>query len=141
MAENYNSGEGGVLVNMQGYFHLKESDHVKTSSVNKEFYNKVVDELGLFSAKHQLYTYAILVAILRGAEVDISTKSEDICLVGNVNSDNLAIVKGLIAKLNPDIKDGNSLLKRMHEYADAGINLLRIEYENNGVFRMDQFID
>jgi len=128
-------------VGMQGYFHLKEAEHVKTSSVNKDFYNKVVDELGLFSAKHQLYTYAVLVAILRGAERDTSTKSEDICLVGNVNPDNLLIVKGLIAKLNPDIKDGGSLLKRMHEYADAGINLLRVEYENNGVFRMDQFID
>lgn len=126
---------------MQGYFDLKESDHVRTSSVNKDFYNKIVDEFGLFSAKHQLYTYAILVAILKNAERDTSTKSDDICLVGNVNPDNLAIVKGLIAKLNPDIRDGSSLLKRMHEYADAGINLLRVEYENNGVLRMDQFID
>lgn len=125
----------------EGYFYLKESEHVKTSLINKAFYNKVVDELRLFSAKHQLYTYAILVAVLKGAERDTSTKSEDICLVGNVNPDNLEIVRGLIAKLNPDIKDGNSLLKRMHEYADAGINLLRVEYENNGVFRMDQFID
>lgn len=126
---------------MQGYFDLKESDHVRTASVNKEFYNKIVDELGLFSLKHQLYTYAILVAILKNEKRDIATKSEDICLVGNVDSDNLAIVKGLVAKLSPDIKDGNSLLKRMHEYADAGINLLRVEYENNGVLRMDQFID
>lgn len=126
---------------MYGYFHLKESDHVRTSSRNKDFYNKIVDELGLFSAKHQLYTYAILVAILKGAERDTSTKSEDICLVGNVNTDNLTIVKGLIARLNPDINDGGSLLKCMHEYADAGINILRVEYENNGVFRMDQFID
>ena len=128
-------------MSIQGYFHLKESDHVRTSSVNKDFYNIIVDEQGLFSAKHQLYTYAILVAILRNAERDISTKSEDICLVGNVNPDNLEIVKGLIAKLNPDISDGSALLKRMHEYADAGINLLRVEYENDGVLRMDQFID
>lgn len=126
---------------IQGYFDLKESDHVRTSSVNKEFYNKIVDELGLFSAKHQLYTYAILVAILKDAERDTTTKSEDICLVGNVNSDNLSIAKGLVAKMNPDITDGGTLLKRMHEYADAGINLLRIEFENNGVLRMDQFID
>lgn len=140
MAQNYYCGEEGVL-SVQGYFDLKESDHVKTSSVNKDFYNKIVDEFGLFSAKHQLYTYAILVAILKNAEKDTSTKSDDICLVGNVNPDNLAIVKGLIAKLNPDIKDASSLLKRMHEYADAGINLLRVEYENNGVLRMDQFID
>ncbi len=126
---------------IQGYFDLKESDHVRTSSANKEFYNKIVDDLGLFSAKHQLYTYAILVAILKDAERDVTTKSEDICLVGNVNPDNLAIAKGLVAKLNPDITDGGALLKRMHEYADAGINLLRVEFENNGVLRMDQFID
>ena len=126
---------------IQGYFYLKESDHVRTSSVNKDFYNIIVDEQGLFSAKHQLYTYAILVAVLRNAERDTSTKSEDICLVGNVNPENLEIVKGIIAKLNPDIKDGSGLLKRMHEYADAGINLLRVEYENDGVLRMDQFID
>jgi len=126
---------------IQGYFYLKESDHVRTSPVNKDFYNIIVDEQGLFSAKHQLYTYAILVAVLRNAERDTSTKSEDICLVGNVNPENLEIVKGIIAKLNPDIKDGSGLLKRMHEYADAGINLLRVEYENDGVLRMDQFID
>lgn len=124
-----------------GNFDFKDSDHVRTSSVNKEFYNKIVDELGVFSAKHQLYTYAILVAILKNLDKDTSTKSEDICLVGNVNPENLAIVKGLVAKLNPDIKDGGSLLKRLHEYADAGINSLRVEYENNGVLRMDQFID
>lgn len=125
----------------QGYFDMKESEHIRTSAVNKEFYNKIVDEKGLFSAKHQLYTYAILIAILKNAEKDISTKSEDICLVGNVNPDNLAIVKGLVIKLNPDVTSGNILLKRMNEYADSGINLLRVEYENNGVLRLDQFID
>lgn len=124
-----------------GYLDIKESEHIRTSSTNKEFYNKIVDERGLFSAKHQLYTYAILVAIIKNAERDTTTKSEDICLVGNVNSDNISIVKGIIAQLNPDVTTGAALLKRMNEYADAGINLLRIEYENNGVLRLDQFID
>lgn len=140
MAKNYDCREERLLVAIQDYFYLKESDHVRTSSTNKEFYNIIVDQQGIFSAKHQLYTYAILVAILKNAERDTSTKSEDICLVGNVNTDNLEIIKGLIVKLNPEIKDGTTLLKRMHEYADAGVNLLRIEYENNGVLRMDQFI-
>lgn len=33
------------------------------------------------------------------------------------------------------------LLKRMTEYADAGISLLRVEYENNGTLRLDNYIE
>ena len=95
----------------------------------------------IFTAKHQLYTFAIMVAIFHDADADISTKSEDICLVGNVNSDNLAIAKGIVSKLCPDIDNGNDLLKRMTEYADAGINILRVEYENNGMLRLDSYIE
>ena len=82
-------------------------------------------------------------AIVSGYSHDVSltTKSEDICLVGNVNSDNLAIAKGIVSQLCPDVQNGSDLLKRMTEYADAGISLLRVEYENNGTLRLDNYIE
>lgn len=124
----------------ENHFEIDRSAHIRTSVTNKEFYNMIVDKK-IFTAKHQLYTFAIMVAIFHDADADISTKSEDICLVGNVNSDNLAIAKGIVSKLCPDIDNGNDLLKRMTEYADAGINILRVEYENNGMLRLDSYIE
>jgi len=100
-----------------------------------------VDEEKVFTAKHQLYTFAVLVAVFHDAVPDTSTKSEDICLVGNVNPDNLAIAKGIVSQLCPDIDNGNDLLKRMTEYADAGIKILRVEYGNNGTLRLDSYIE
>lgn len=125
----------------ENHFEIDRSAHIRTSVTNKEFYNIIVDEKKIFAAKHQLYTFAIMVAVFYNADADISTKSEDICLVGNVNSDNLAIAKGIVSQLCPDIDNGNDLLKRMSEYADAGINILRVEYENNGMLRLDSYIE
>lgn len=125
----------------ENHFEIDRSAHIRTSVTNKEFYNLIVDEKKIFAAKHQLYTFAIMVAVFHNADADISTKSEDICLVGNVNSDNLAIAKGIVLQLCPDIDNGNDLLKRMTEYADAGINILRVEYENNGMLRLDSYIE
>ena len=82
-----------------------------------------------------------MVATFNYALPDTTTKSEDICLVGNVNSDNLAIAKGIVSQLCPDVQNGSDLLKRMTEYADAGISLLRVEYENNGTLRLDNYIE
>ena len=125
----------------ENHFEIDRSAHIRTSATNKEFYNLIVDEKKIFAAKHQLYTFAIMVAVFHDAAADVSTKSEDICLVGNVNSDNLAIAKGIVSQLYPDIDNGNDLLKRMTEYADAGINILRVEYENNGTLRLDSYIE
>ena len=77
----------------------------------------------------------------RSTHIRTSTVNKDICLVGNVNSDNLAIAKGIVSQLCPGIKRGNDLLKRMTEYADAGIGILRVEYENNGTLRLDNYIE
>lgn len=125
----------------EDYFDIDRSNHIRTSVANKEFYNLIVDEKKIFAAKHQLYTFAIMVAVFYGAVPDTSTKSEDICLVGNVNADNLAIAKGIVSQLCPDIENGGDLLKRMTEYADAGINILRVEYGNNGTLRLDPYIE
>ena len=123
------------------HFEIDRSAHIRTSAVNKEFYNLIVDEKKIFAAKHQLYTFAIMVAIFYDAAPDITSKSEDICLVGNVNSDNLAVAKGIVSQLCPDVENGNDLLKRMTEYADAGIAILRVEYGNNGTLRLDNYIE
>lgn len=123
------------------HFVIDRSAHIRTSSVNKEFYNLIVDEKKIFAAKHQLYTFAIMVAIFYDAVPDTTAKSEDICLVGNVNSDNLALAKGIVSQLCPDIENGSDLLKRMTEYADAGIAILRVEYGNNGMLRLDNYIE
>lgn len=125
----------------ENHFDIDRSAHIRTSVANKEFYNLIVDGKKIFSAKHQLYTFAIMVAIFYNAVPDTTTKSEDICLVGNVNAENLAIAKGIISQVCPDVKNGNDLLKRMTEYADAGINILRVEYENNGTLRLDNYIE
>lgn len=125
----------------ENHFDIDRSVHIRTSVSNKEFYNLIVDEKKIFTAKHQLYTFAIMVAVFYGAAPDTTTKSEDICLVGNVNADNLTIVKGIVSHLCPDIESGGDLLKRMTEYADAGINILRVEYGNNGTLRLDSYIE
>lgn len=125
----------------ENHFEIDRSAHIRTSAVNKEFYNLIVDEKKIFAAKHQLYTFAIMVAIFYDAVPDTTAKSEDICLVGNVNPDNLTLAKGIVSQLCPDIENGSDLLKRMTEYADAGIAILRVEYGNNGTLRLDKYIE
>lgn len=117
---------------------------LKTNTANKSFYDKIVDEKKIFSTKYQLYTYAIMVAILRNAAPDTSVKTLDICQVVNAKNEpaNFDVAVGLVAHLSPDIATGSELLKRMNEYADAGIAILQADYENNeGELSLDAFID
>lgn len=117
---------------------------LKTSTANRSFYDTIVDEKKLFSTKYQLYTYAIMVAILRDAEPDTSVKNVDICQVVNANNEpaNFEVAKGLVAHLCPEVTSGSELIKRMNEYADAGIAILQSDYNNNdGELNLDSFID
>ena len=117
---------------------------LKTSTANRSFYDTIVDEKKLFSTKYQLYTYAIMVAILRDAEPDTSVKNDDICQVVNANTEpaNFEVAKGLVAHLCPEVTSGSELIKRMNEYADAGIAILQSDYNNNdGELSLDSFID
>ena len=116
---------------VQEFFSMNPSTHIRTTSENRRFYDLLVDEKHVFSTKYQLYTFAIMVALRAGAKPDPSTKNLDICLVGNVDKDNFAVAKGLGAHVCPEINNGGDLLKRMNEYADAGIAILRADYENN----------
>lgn len=126
----------------ESVFYIKPSTHIRTTAANRAFYDKIVDENGVFSKKHQLYTCAVMVAVLSDAEPNTETKNQDICLVDNVDRDNLAIAKGIVLHKCPEIMNGSDLLKRMNEYADAGIELLRINYENNdGVLRLEQYTE
>ena len=117
---------------------------LKTSTANRSFYDTIVDEKKLFSTKYQLYTYAIMAAILRDAEPDTSVKNVDICQVVNANNEpaNFEVAKGLVAHLCPEVTSGSELIKRMNEYADAGIAILQSDYNNNdGELSLDSFID
>ena len=117
---------------------------LKTSTANRSFYDTIVDEKKFFSTKYQLYTYAIMVAILRDAEPDTSVKNVDICQVVNANNEpaNFEVAKGLVAHLCPEVTSGSELIKRMNEYADAGIAILQSDYNNNdGELSLDSFID
>ena len=115
----------------QEFFSINPSTHIRTTSENRRFYDLLVDEKNIFSTKYQLYTFAIMVALRAGAAPDSATKNLDICLVGNVDKDNFAVAKGLVAHLCPEINNGRDLLKRMNEYADSGIAILRTDYENS----------
>lgn len=120
---------------------IKETEKIRTTSENKAFYKKVVEDSKIFDRQHQLFTYAFLVAICKDLEPCNDTKSEDICQAQNINKDNFAIVKGIAAN-KFEASNGNELLKQILEYADAGINYLKVEYENNdGVLRLDKYID
>lgn len=117
---------------------------LKTSTANRSFYDTIVDEKKLFSTKYQLYTYAIMVAILRDADPDTSVKNVDICQVVNANNEpaNFEVAKGLVAHLCPEVTSGSELIKRMNEYADAGIAIIQSDYNNNdGELSLDSFID
>ena len=48
----------------ENHFDIDRSTHIRTSSANKDFYNLIVDEKKIFAAKHQLYTFAIMVATI-----------------------------------------------------------------------------
>ena len=115
----------------QEFLSINPSTHIRPTSENRPFYDLLVDEKHIFSTKYQLYTFAIMVALRAGVAPDSATKSLDICLVGNVDKDNFAVAKGLVAHLCPEINNGSDLLKRMNEYADAGIAILRTDYENS----------
>ena len=115
----------------QEFFSMNPSTHIRTTTENLRFYDLLVDEKHIFSTKYQLYTFAIMVTLQAGAKPDPATKNLDICLVGNVDKDNFAVAKGLVAHLCPEINNDSDLIKRMNEYADAGIAILRTDYENN----------
>ena len=124
--------------------YIEPTLRLKTSSANRAFYDTIVDEKKLFATKYQLYTYAIMVAILRDAEPDTSVKNVDICQVVNANNEpaNFEVAKGLVAHLCPEVTSGIDLIKRMNEYADAGITILQSDYNNNeGELSLDSFID
>lgn len=117
---------------------------LRTNTNNKDFYDLIVDEKKIFPNKYQLYTYAIMVAIVKGAAPDTSVKNLDICQVKNANNEpeNFEVAKGLISHLSPDVMNGGDLIKRMNEYADAGIAILQSDYNNNdGELSLDSFID
>ncbi len=117
---------------------------LRTNTNNKDFYDLIVDEKKIFPNKYQLYTYAIMVAIVQGAEPDASVKNLDICQVKNANNEpeNFDVAKGLVSHLSPDVLNGSDLIKRMNEYADAGIAILRADYNNNdGELTLDSYID
>ena len=117
---------------------------LKTNSTNRAFYDLIVDEKRLFATKYQLYTYAIMVAILSDVDPDTSVKNVDICQVVNANNEpaNFEVAKGLVAHLCPEVSSGSDLIKRMNEFADAGISILVSDYnKNDGELTLDSFID
>lgn len=105
----------------------KDEDKLKDF---KEISEKVTQKQKLSEGIKQL-TFAIMVALLRNATPVPISKTVDICAVDNVDKDNFAVAKGLVAHVCPEINNGSDLLKRMNEYANAGIAILRTDYENN----------
>ncbi|MBQ2673642.1 MAG: hypothetical protein IJG07_03035 [Prevotella sp.] len=123
---------------------VPSTEKLKMTSTNRAFYDLLVDEKKMFAYKYQLYTFAIMVAISKGAAPDTSTKSVDICFVHNAERDkpNFDVAQGLVAHISPDVKRGSELMKRMNEYADAGINILKEAYEmNDGEIDIGEFFD
>ena len=112
----------------QELFFIKPTAKVQVSSESRNFYDVIVNEKGIFSTKYQLYTFAIMVALLRKADPVAISKTVDICAVDNVDKDNFAVAKGLVSHVCPEINNGSDLLKRMNEYANAGISILRTDY-------------
>lgn len=115
----------------QELFFIKPTAKVQASSESRGFYDEIVNGKGIFSTKYQLYTFAIMVALLCNATPVPISKTVDICAVDNVDKDNFAVAKGLVAHVCSEINNGSDLLKRMNEYANAGIAILRTDYESN----------
>ena len=79
-----------------------------------------------------------------GKNLNDCVKNVDICQVVNANNEpaNFEVAKGLVAHLCPEVTSGSELIKRMNEYADAGIAILQSDYNNNdGELSLDSFID
>ena len=125
----------------QNFYAIKETDRIRTTVNNREFYDQVIKSDSGFINKHQLFTYAFLVAMYYELTPCTESKTEDICQVSNVNPENWDMVLGIAAKkITPE--DEGGILKRILEYADAGIQYLRDEfYKNEERFRLDKFIN
>jgi len=119
---------------------IKDSERIKTTSDNKKFYKMIIEEEKCFKYQHQLFTYAFLVSMLQDLEPNKEPKTEDICDISSLSKSNREVVLGIAAKRS-SAATGTELVKYMLEYADSGIEYLRIEYENNGEFRLDKCID
>lgn len=129
--QEINAANEQIQKDEQELFFIKPTAKVQASSESRGFYDEIVNGKGIFSTKYQLYTFAIMVALLRNATPVPISKTVDICAVDNVDKDNFAVTKGLVAHVCPEINNGSDLLKRMNEYANAGIAILRTDYENN----------
>lgn len=116
-------------------FELKNT-HIRTAY--KDFYKRIVEE-GFVQHQHQLFTYAFLVGLTNNKQFDGNPKS-DICLVENIDKNNLKIIKG-IALMKLNVEDADELLKEIQLYADGGIQVLMKEYENDKTIRLDKYID
>lgn len=120
---------------MEQTFEFKNT-HIRTA--HKDFYKKMVDE-DLVQHQHQLFTYAFLVGLSHNETFDGNPKS-DICLIENIDKNNLKIIKG-IALMKLKAQNGDDLLKEIQLYADGGIRVLMKEYENDKTIRLDKYID
>jgi hypothetical protein len=75
-----------------------------------------------------------MVALLRNATPVPISKTVDICAVDNVDKDNFAVAKGLVAHVCPEINNGSDLLKRMNEYANQ--EKIRTKIQNHRLQRL-----
>ena len=60
---NPSTGQSKVI----SLFFIKPTAKVQASSESRGFYDEIVNGKGIFSTKYQLYTFAIMVALLRNA--------------------------------------------------------------------------
>ena len=117
-------------------YKLKEVAKVNTKYI--DFYREIKDKKKLVDHMHQLFTYACLVGIKEERKYE-GSKPDTICNIGNIESNNLDVIKGIVL-MKEDPENGEELLKLIQEYADGGIETLMTEYKNEGTLRLDKYI-
>ena len=121
---------------MKDVYHIPSSTHILTSY--GDFYKKM-REKNIVDQMHQLFTYAFLVGI-KNDNKNNDRKNSDIFQVQNIDERNFEIVKG-IALMKIDVDNGKELINEIMKYADGGIEVLKVDYENDDKLSLQKYLD
>lgn len=110
----------------------------KVRSAYGDFYEELKNKK-IIDYYYQLFPMAFLIGIKDGNK-DSTSKQDDLFDVKFIKDYDMNIIKG-IALLKLDyLTDGNHLFNEMIAFADKGIQIIKEDYENDGVIRLDKYI-
>ena len=118
---------------------LRLSDFVlKTSDMN--IYDNLCSDENLFEKKHQLFTFGLVYGLLHNLRSE-KIKNMDLAKITSIKDEETLRVIDIVGFLLDDgKKDEKDIWKDILEYADGGIQKLRLIYDKNKSFTIPNLI-